>query len=255
MNQILSEEIKRIKELSLIKEQNEDIALLNNIKKFLDTSPKEVQDLEIVKKLRIFFNDAQKQIVGVPNQQQIEKVSDGKNPVVNNHLNLNSVEGFDAYKQICQNFISGRAHNLLGITGEMLADGAKNAYNKYGKFVPPELALAQLTIEGGFTKDRTSRPIRTKNPFNVGNVDSGENVYHGAVQSGIQAYYDLIAKSYLVGGKTSDDLLNNFVNKNGHRYARSKGYESNLKLVVNKVDNISAPIYAYMKSKYGSNIA
>jgi hypothetical protein len=154
-------------------------------------------------------------------------------------LDLSTDEGYKKYKDICQKFIETRRSNLLRINGDMLASAAKRAFEKYGKYVPPELALSQLTLEGGFSDNPNHRPIKTKNPFNVGNVDSGGNKYFDSVQSSINTYYDLIAKNYLTGGKTAADLMKNFVNRDNNRYATAGAYERGLLPIAKQVKSIS----------------
>lgn len=155
-------------------------------------------------------------------------------------LDLTTPEGFNDYAKICDTFIQKRQPNPLGITGTMMANSAKNAFLRYRKFVPAELALAQLVVEGGIgNKNLNSRPIRTRNPFNVGNVDSGENITHVSVQNGIDAYYNLIAKSYLGGGRSAKDLVSNFVNKNENRYATDQNYELMVSSIAREANRVA----------------
>ncbi len=154
-------------------------------------------------------------------------------------LDIMTSEGFDDYTKICDAFISKRQPNPLGITGKMMASSARKAFERYQRYVPAELALAQLAAEGGIgNPDLNSRPIKTKNPFNVGNVDSGKNIYRETVQDGIDAYYNLIAKDYLGKGKTANDLTKNFVNKDNLRYAGPK-YEASVSAIAREANRIA----------------
>lgn len=160
--------------------------------------------------------------------QYIDKVTSGGGAQFTD-LDIKTSEGYQKYADICQKFIDSRQPNPLNITGKMMADGAKQAFERYQKFVPAELALSQLVLEGGVgNKDVNSRPIKTRNPFNVGNVDSGANVYNMDVQQGINAYYNLIAANYLGKGKSANDLMTTFVNHEGERYASGQDYENQL---------------------------
>jgi len=258
MNQKLINEISRIKKLSLINEiTSDDLNVLKDIKKFLDNAPKDVLNNDTVKKLKDFYNNSlELTFDGETSNSNVSPTSNvSSSPFNGGELNLNNQEGFNAYRDICQNYINTKKYNLLGITGDMMATAAKNTSVNHKKYIPPELSLAQLTAEGGFSGNKKSRPIRTKNPYNVGNTDSGANRYESSVQNGIQTYYNLIAKSYLTGGKTANDLIRNFVNKNGNRYASSVGYEKAIKKIANNVRSVAQPVYASLGMKIGSDIA
>jgi hypothetical protein len=247
MNKKLITEIERIKKLSNISEKKiESIneSVLNDIGKFFSKVSPKLLELPAVKKLKDFYEKIKSK----------EPLSSDVN-LESGQLDLQKPEHFYAYKTICNKFISKRNYNFLGLTGEMFATAAKKTQLSTGKYIPPELALSQAAIEGAFSKDRNAIPIRTKNPFNVGNTDSGKKIYHGSVQDGIQAYYDLIARNYLVKGKTANDLMNNFVNKNGNRYASGAAYEEKVKKIASSVKQLSEPIYASLKPKTSDNIA
>jgi hypothetical protein len=191
-----------------------------------------------------------------PTTSNVSEASNSPNLVSNpqvgsfTNLNLKSQMDLNIYSQICQNFINSYGPNPLGVTGKMMADSAKVAFDRYKVFVPAELALSQLVTEGGIggtASNPNSKPIRTKNPFNVGNVDDGRVKVNSNTQSGVSLYYNLMASDYLGNGKTANDLLGNFVNKSGNRYASAPNYESTLRQFVKKANSIAQPIIASSK--------
>lgn len=168
-------------------------------------------------------------------------------------LDLNTAEGVESYKKICDNFIQQRNPGAQ-VNGEMMADAAERVFKRYGKYVPPELALAQLTLEGGLSKNPNDRPIKTKNPFNVGNTGKKDNP-QASFKDGVNLYYDLIARKYLVKGKTAADLVNDFKNEQGLAYAEAGTYEAGLKSVIKNIRDKNAPLYAQLKTKNQSTLA
>ncbi len=168
-------------------------------------------------------------------------------------LDLNTTEGVESYKKICDNFIDQRNPNAE-VNGEMMADAAERVFKRYGKYIPPELALAQLTLEGGISKNPNDRPIKTKNPFNVGNTAKKDNP-QASFKDGVNLYYDLIARKYLVKGKTAADLVNDFKNEQGLAYAEAGTYETGLKSLIKNIRDKNAPVYAQLKMKNQSTLA
>ena len=168
----------------------------------------------------------------------VDRVSTGGGDVFTD-LDLTTEEGFAKYAQICDLFIKTREPNPLGITGKMMAESAKSAFVRYHKYVPPELALAQLATEGGIgDKNTHNRPVTNRNPFNVSNTETSSQTF-SSVQDGINAYYNLIAGRYLGNGKTSNDLIYNFVDKQNQRYASADTYEKVLTSIAKQVNRIS----------------
>ncbi len=157
-------------------------------------------------------------------------------------LDLLTNEGKRAYRDISDNFIRQRDPNAV-VSGDMLANSAERAYRQYRKYVPPELALAQLTLEGGIGSSSNSRPRRTNNPFNVGNTETGSKTFP-TVEAGVDAYYDLLARRYLVRGKTASDLVNDFKNEDGNNYATAGTYEVGLKNLISSIRKRNQSVYA-----------
>jgi len=154
-------------------------------------------------------------------------------------LNLMDDNDYLKYEKICQDFIN-RRNSSSPIKGEMLARAAKSAFISYHKYVPPELALAQLALEGGLVNDPNARPIKTNNPFNVGNTPTANKNY-SSVQDGINAYYNLLAHNYLGKGKTANDLISNFVNVNNQNYSGQEDgkYEAQVAQLAREANKIA----------------
>ncbi len=168
-------------------------------------------------------------------------------------LDLNTAEGVENYKKICDNFIQQR-NPRAEVNGEMMANAAERAFKRYGKYIPPELALAQLTLEGGISKNPNDRPIKTKNPFNVGNTAKKDNP-QASFKDGVNLYYDLIARKYLVKGKTAADLVNDFKNEQGLSYAEAGTYEAGLKSLIKNIRAKNASVYSQLKAKNQTTIS
>jgi hypothetical protein len=156
-------------------------------------------------------------------------------------LDLHDSSDYKKYTEICNKFIT-RRNPEAHVTGEMMASAAKKSFDQTKKYLPPELALAQLALEGGLAKGDNVRPIKTKNPFNVGNTKDSSRTF-GSYQEGVDAYYSLVCRNYLDKGKTASDLIRNFVNRDNQRYdgapADSRKYENDLTSIAREANRIS----------------
>lgn len=101
--------------------------------------------------------------------------------------------------------------------------------------IPFTMAIANLESCFG----QTPRSKRTNSVFSVGSYDNGKNVCtYSTPDESISPFINLIKKDYLQDGeKTLDDLLvtNQFVNMNGHRYAKNPHYEGQIKSIMNRI--------------------
>lgn len=143
--------------------------------------------------------------------------NDMKNALGEGHVNLI----FSEYEKRANVYLSRDNWKDSPLNGEMFAKGARKAYKKHGVLIPVELALAQAQFESHFG---TTGLSAENNPFNVGEYDNGTVMTFNSPQEGINAYFNLMATDYL-NNKSVDELLADFVNHNGDRYASNPSYE------------------------------
>jgi hypothetical protein len=131
---------------------------------------------------------------------------------------------FADYEKRADLYLSKETFEGTPLTGSILSTCARNTYDSTGIIIPLELALSQAQWESSMGRKGLSPK---KNPFNVGEWDRGTMITFETTEEGVQAYYNLIANDYLMN-RDVDDLLENFVNVNGHRYASSPDYETKI---------------------------
>lgn len=110
--------------------------------------------------------------------------------------------------------------------------------------------LAQATLESQF--GTTGIAKKTNSVFNVGAYDgkssstiSSKYKYENPNLS-IDPYLTLLNDSYLEG-KSEEELLNNFVNKHGKRYASYKNYEKELQIIIQRIETTTDIPKAYSR--------
>lgn len=131
------------------------------------------------------------------------------------------------------NYIKTVAPTSL-VNADYLVEGCKN-YNVDLIFV-----LAQGTLESHFATKGVGGKINSI--FNVcvyDNIKSGngvsKNYRYSHPDDSIEPYLQLLTESYLVDGKTESDLLVNYVNKHGQRYATYPHYEKRMASIMKHI--------------------
>ncbi len=107
-------------------------------------------------------------------------------------------------------------------------------------WIPLELWLAQAIIESNLWTSWW-RPTKTKNMFNVGNVDNWSNKYMNTREEWIEKYTTLIKEKY--SNKNwliiTEDLLNNwFKNKDWKKYATDWEYTNKLSNIIKDIKEV-----------------
>lgn len=121
------------------------------------------------------------------------------------------------------------------------------------------LVLAQGHLESHFATRGTA--AKTNSMFNIGAYDghsASRQIKNGFgyvdPNYSIEPYLKTLKSNYLVNGVTEEDLLNNFVNKHGWRYASSKEYELKLQRLWNNMNDISLALNDYEVDKFLNSI-
>jgi hypothetical protein len=136
-------------------------------------------------------------------------------------------ESYHSYKEQADTILKTKRTKM---TGQMLADAWLETKKEYDVDVPVTLALAQAKMESSYGTSQLS--IQKNNPYSL--RGSGSYKSFKTLYSGILSYYKIMATRYLKC-RTSEELMINFVNCSGHRYAESRVYESTVKKEVNTI--------------------
>ena len=142
---------------------------------------------------------------------------------------------WEGYAKQAQQYLDRPNYKGTPLTGDMITKAALDTYQKTGKKVPLELALAQGQFETQFGTDSSGRPGYKTNPWNVGEFDSGTRRTFKTTEEGTQAYFDLMANDYLRNKNLQALLDSEIRNYQGNKYATGKGYS---KKVSDQIDYI-----------------
>lgn len=212
----------------LVQQLNESLdfnALKKKIKRALLAGVTASVILGAVSKLDI--NDIEKhQLAQLVNTEMVQDSTETQN----DSIHQQKIEACKAYMEWAMKN-QGYDWSTTKLTPEAIVDICEE--NNFS--IPFTMAIANLESCFG----QTPRSKRTNSVFSVGSYDNGKNVCtYSTPDESIAPFINLIKKDYLQDGeKTLDDLLvtNQFVNMNGHRYAKNPQYEGQIKSIMNRI--------------------
>ncbi len=176
---------------------------------------------------KLDINDVEKrQLEQMVNTEMVQDSTETQN----DSIHQQKIEACRAYMEWAMKN-QGYDWSTTNLTPEAIVDICEE--NNFS--IPFTMAIANLESCFG----QTPRSKRTNSVFSVGSYDNGKNVCtYSTPDESIAPFINLIKKDYLQNGeKTIDDLLaaNQFVNMNGHRYAKNPKYEGQIKSIMNRI--------------------
>ena len=176
---------------------------------------------------KLDINDVEKhQLEQMVNTEMVQNSTETQN----DSIHQQKIEACKAYMEWAMKN-QGYDWSTTKLTPEAIVDICEE--NNFS--IPFTMAIANLESCFG----QTPRSKRTNSVFSVGSYDNGKNVCtYSTPDESIAPFINLIKKDYLQDGeKTLDDLLvtNQFVNMNGHRYAKNPQYEGQIKSIMNRI--------------------
>lgn len=176
---------------------------------------------------KLDINDVEKhQLEQMVNTEMVQDSTE----MQNDSIHQQKIEACRAYMEWAMKN-QGYDWSTTNLTPEAIVDICEE--NNFS--IPFTMAIANLESCFG----QTPRSKRTNSVFSVGSYDNGKNVCtYSTPDESIAPFINLIKKDYLQNGKkTLDDLLatNQFVNMNGHRYAKNPQYEGQIKSIMKRI--------------------
>ena len=111
--------------------------------------------------------------------------------------------------------------------------------------VEAKLCLAQGILESHFcVNPAASRSRKTKNIFNVGNVDDGGNRFFSSYRAGMDVYFRLMAREYCYRNEgdtvtVAMMIRHDFIRPRGGRYATAASYTKDVAVIVARIDKLT----------------